>query len=95
LDHTCAAVINNYSERDSIIYIKDGVYYKLFCWGGNDFGQLDIPPALGDSNIRVVKGGSLFSCMIEDRGSVLCWGLNNFGQLRVPDVKHILTQAIH
>jgi alpha-tubulin suppressor-like RCC1 family protein len=63
---------------------------RLFCWGGNDRGQLGdgtlvtrrTPVAVGGSlRFRVVAAGSEHSCGITLAGDATCWGSNFRGQL--------------
>jgi len=64
---------------------------SMWCWGGNDFGQL----GLGDTTSRSVPteivplhgrvahvaAGSNHTCAQTPEGALLCWGDNRFGQL--------------
>ncbi len=64
---------------------------RVWCWGGNDRGQLgdgsfvsrETPvevQGLG-SNVRAVAAGPAHSCAITGVGAIRCWGANNAGQL--------------
>ena len=63
---------------------------RMFCWGGNDEGQLgtggstrlSTPAAVG-SELRfvAVAPGLSHSCAIARGGSLWCWGENDHGQL--------------
>jgi alpha-tubulin suppressor-like RCC1 family protein len=73
LDHTCAVK-------------TDG---SLWCWGGNDRGQLGdgtnvgkvIPKRIFTSGIKKVSAGAKYTCAIKNDSSLWCWGENNSGQL--------------
>lgn len=69
---------------------------KLFCWGGNTYGQLGnnnvgvnspiVPPASisgllsGKTVTDVAAGGDAYVCAIAD-GKPYCWGRNRYNQL--------------
>jgi len=77
LDHSCALE-------------DDGNGSTLWCWGGNDHGQLGdgtteartAPVAVAGSFRSVACGGS-FTCGITDDGNVQCWGSDEDGRLGV------------
>lgn len=63
---------------------------ELFCWGGNDYGQLgdgtedaqSAPTQVGSADDWIhVSAGSWHSCGIREDHSLYCWGRNNDGQL--------------
>jgi alpha-tubulin suppressor-like RCC1 family protein len=72
-DHTCAVK-------------TDG---SLWCWGGNDRGQLGdgtnvgkvIPKRIFASGVKKVSAGAKYTCAIKNDSSLWCWGENNTGQL--------------
>jgi alpha-tubulin suppressor-like RCC1 family protein len=72
-DHTCAVK-------------NDG---SLWCWGGNDRGQLGdgtnvgkvIPKRIFASGVKKVSTGDKYTCAIKNDSSLWCWGENNSGQL--------------
>jgi len=73
-DHTCAI-----DKTD-----------RLWCWGGNDQGQLGLPsnakygaPTLVDKKAtwQQVTIGAKFTCAIKSDKSLWCWGNNEGGQL--------------
>jgi alpha-tubulin suppressor-like RCC1 family protein len=62
----------------------------VFCWGGNDHGQLGIgsledveaPAAVGGALRAVtVSAGGRHTCAVANDGAAFCWGLNDHGQL--------------
>ena len=63
----------------------------LYCWGGNEFGQLGknpeseedgaILPFPGPKNWIELALGVGHSCGLRSTGEVFCWGLNDEGQL--------------
>ncbi|MDB3870679.1 hypothetical protein N9318_00005, partial [Euryarchaeota archaeon] len=66
--------------------------YSLYCWGGNNLGQIgdgttiqrNNPTAVNLPSGRTVTNlslGEYFSCAILDDYSMYCWGSNNYGQL--------------
>lgn len=59
---------------------------ELKCWGGNDFGQTQIPPLKKPT--QIVAGGG-FNCAVDKEG-VKCWGRNDYGQTNVP--KNLLSK---
>ena len=81
-------------------HIAAGEYYicgirtdgTLWCWGGNDSGQLGIGSDTGQDLPRQVTtpaaggwasiaGGSYHTCAIRTDGTLWCWGNNDSGQL--------------
>ncbi|MBX2880237.1 MAG: hypothetical protein KTR32_09915 [Granulosicoccus sp.] len=53
------------------------------CWGGNFYGQLDVPAAA--SPAIAIDAGEAHTCSITTNGSVVCWGLGSNGRTTVPD----------
>jgi alpha-tubulin suppressor-like RCC1 family protein len=62
----------------------------LYCWGGNEFGQLgdgtmtrrSAPTQVGSAQSwRVVSAGGVHTCAIQNDGALFCWGSGAFGQL--------------
>ncbi len=68
---------------------------KVYCWGGNGYGQLgdgtttarSTPVAVSQgalpagATIRQVAAGSSHTCVIASDNKVYCWGYNSYGQL--------------
>ena len=54
----------------------------VVAWGGNDFSQSSVPPAL--TNIVAVAGGSLHSLALKSTGAVAGWGDNTYGAASSP-----------
>ena len=53
------------------------------CWGGNNFGQIDVPQGL--RNPRTIFSGSTHSCSQTDDG-LRCWGFNIFEEVGMPAI---------
>jgi Tol biopolymer transport system component/alpha-tubulin suppressor-like RCC1 family protein len=63
----------------------------VWCWGGNDHGELgdgtqvnrlNPVPVLGlSSGAHAITAGANHACAITSAGGVRCWGFNQFGQL--------------
>jgi alpha-tubulin suppressor-like RCC1 family protein len=80
-EHTCATV-------------TDG---SLWCWGGNQFGQLGVgdtrsrnTPTRVDfadiaTGVSVVTAGGNHTCAAKTDGTLWCWGGNEYGQLGTGD----------
>ena len=88
------------SQNISWKSISLGVYHtcgidksdRLWCWGGNDYGQLG-DGSNADSNYPVlitngqnntwksISLGAYYTCGIDENGKLWCWGSNNNGQL--------------
>ncbi|MCB0393500.1 MAG: hypothetical protein KDD25_03010, partial [Bdellovibrionales bacterium] len=60
--------------RDHLCLIDDG---KVWCYGGNSYGQLDAPFI---SNPITVSAGDRFSCALNAQG-VVCWGREKVGDV--------------
>lgn len=67
---------------------------RLWCWGGNRYGQLGLgggagisAPALvpGDTDFATVVAGWMHTCGATATGSLQCWGNNEEGQLSSGD----------
>ncbi len=64
------------------------VAQQLYCWGGNDSGQLGLgnkinqnqPSLVPLQNVTALAAGDKHTCAVVE-GGVLCWGENAFGQL--------------
>lgn len=62
----------------------------LYCWGGNDYGQLgtgdtkssNTPMAVKkmESGVTAVSAGNAYTCAIQN-GALYCWGYNQQGEL--------------
>lgn len=55
---------------------------KIFAWGDNGVGQLNVPAAAQSGATKVVAG-YYFSLALKD-GGVLAWGDNSYGECNVP-----------
>ncbi len=66
----------------------------VFCWGGNEYGQLGIGttdsqttpqqiPSLSD--VVSIAAGGYHTCAVRGDGTVWCWGSNTSGELGVGD----------
>jgi len=81
IDHSCAALLDR----------------RVFCWGGNNIGQLDTNVPLnymleqvsGIDDALSVSVASLnnesYACILQahNNGNVSCWGANRYGQLGI------------
>ena len=63
---------------------------NLYCWGGNDYGQLgdgtnsnkNIPTRVGiDSDWTHVSSGARHTCGVRNTGELYCWGNDYGGEL--------------
>ena len=54
---------------------------EVFCWGSDDLGQLQVPPA----RFLKIVAGYRHNCGITDEGMVLCWGADDSGQSTPPE----------
>ena len=61
---------------------------SLWCWGGNDYGQLGdgtytdrTTPVQITSGVSSVALGLWHTCAVKTDGSLWCWGDNDYGQL--------------
>lgn len=64
---------------------------RVFCWGGNDYGQLGDGTTISrDRPVEVMSLGTgvlsvaaadQHTCAVTDEGRVMCWGANDSGQL--------------
>ena len=52
------------------------------CWGGNFFGQLDVP--VFNAPLAHIDAGADHTCAIDTNNEAKCWGLNTNLQLDVP-----------
>ena len=52
----------------------------VVCWGGNEYGELEVPPL---NNPVLVATGRNYSCALDADG-VDCWGRSDLQQLEVP-----------
>ncbi len=55
---------------------------KVAAWGGDFYGQLDVPPGL--ENCVAIAGGFYHSLALRADGTVAAWGYNASGQTEVP-----------
>lgn len=73
---------------------------EIFCWGGNDFGQLGVGDTAyrdaPDRVLNIIDGvsvgvGAESACLIRTDGTGWCWGKNDVGQLGngVPSVYEV------
>ena len=53
-------------------------------WGGNDFGQTDVPASLQGTTVTAISAGMHHALALSDNGVVTAWGANDFGQTDVP-----------
>src|SRR4051812_32249079 len=70
--------------------------HSLWCWGGNDIGQLGlgdtkdrlVPRRVGtDADWARVEAGFRHTCGIRAGGSLWCWGWNLHGELGLGDTR--------
>ena len=62
---------------------------SAFCWGDNNFGQLDAPD---DVQFVSISSGTNFSCGVTTDNRVQCWGLDTHGETQPPaDQRYIQT----
>ena len=92
-----AAAIGPPPSRSRVSIVAGGLHTclvaadgRLFCWGGNDQGQLgtsgssrsSTPSAVGsDLRFTAIAPGLGHSCGIARGGALWCWGENDHGQL--------------
>jgi alpha-tubulin suppressor-like RCC1 family protein len=77
----------------------------LYCWGGNQNGQLGIGPPTNSFQEsephRIqsnelwadVAGGRSYTCALTRLGALYCWGLNEDRQLGIPEVDFVNAPA--
>jgi alpha-tubulin suppressor-like RCC1 family protein len=65
--------------RHSAALLSDG---KVRCWGDNNYGQIDVPPAV--TNIAAVSAGGGFTLVLRSNGTVFAWGASANGQTNAP-----------
>lgn len=65
---------------------------EIWCWGGNEYGQLgignydnmNVPTAVtGGHKFASISAGNSHTCGITISGDAYCWGLNYDGQLGI------------
>lgn len=94
-----AAVDSGVTSVGIVQKIATGLYHScvlgstgaVFCWGGNQFGQLgdgmpkvaqtDPSQVVGMSDAEQIGAGNIFTCVLRQGGKVACWGDNFFGQI--------------
>ena len=74
---TPLAIAGGYNH--SLALKSDGT---VAAWGGNGFGQTNIP--VGLSNVVAIAGGGDHSLALKSDGTVAAWGNNGFGQTTIP-----------
>jgi len=74
-------------ENHACALQRDG---RVYCWGENDKGQLDVP---SDKRFIQVTSGWRFSCGLEVTGAVSCWGRNEYGQVNAPYGRYTTVDA--
>src|SRR5690606_1894706 len=66
---------------------------SLYCWGGNEGGQLGTGdrrrssspvPVPSTARLRAVMAGGFHTCALDTEGIALCWGENGDGQIGAP-----------
>eukprot|EP00237_Pycnococcus_provasolii_P006915 CAMPEP_0206125516 /NCGR_PEP_ID=MMETSP1472-20131121/17591_1 /ASSEMBLY_ACC=CAM_ASM_001108 /TAXON_ID=41880 /ORGANISM="Pycnococcus provasolii, Strain RCC251" /LENGTH=335 /DNA_ID=CAMNT_0053516437 /DNA_START=19 /DNA_END=1022 /DNA_ORIENTATION=+ len=60
----------------SVVLDSEG---EVTCWGGNNFGQCDVPETLGPC-VAVAAGGDFTVALRRDDGALFAWGANRQGQ---------------
>ena len=74
---------------------------RVRCWGDNRAGQLNVPPALKEGKIPLLRleAGGFHNCVLSLGGDIQCWGNDEFGQAEVPadlgKAVHIAAGAFH
>jgi len=61
----------------------------VYCWGGNDFGELgdgtllerDTPIAVTLPRVTRIAAGEVHTCALTAGGTVMCWGDNSYGEV--------------
>lgn len=67
---------------------KDG---KVYSWGQNLEGALDIPSEVADETIAKIAVGDRHALALTENGDIIGWGYNNFNQDQLPfEVKNRL-----
>jgi alpha-tubulin suppressor-like RCC1 family protein len=80
----CTAVATGWYHTCAI-----GTNGRLYCWGGNQFGQLgqgdgafrNTPIVVGSATWKSVAAGLGHTCGVHSDGTLWCWGRNTRGQL--------------
>ncbi|MBU1242238.1 hypothetical protein KKD52_11605, partial [Myxococcota bacterium] len=80
--------------RHTCAQVDEAGVWRLYCWGGNEYGQLgtgDTLPSVTPVHVAAITGNiSLIAAarrntcaLMEVNDQLLCWGSNEFGQLGV------------
>jgi alpha-tubulin suppressor-like RCC1 family protein len=76
---------------------------EMYCWGGNQNGQLGIGPptssfqesepqrVMSEEQWADVDGGRSYTCALNREGALFCWGLNEDRQLGIDTADFIST----
>eukprot|EP00801_Mesodinium_rubrum_P002473 Mrub_02473.p1 GENE.Mrub_02473~~Mrub_02473.p1 ORF type:complete len:455 (+),score=125.16 Mrub_02473:248-1612(+) len=84
-NQTIAELLNSLKSKILDMY-NEQPFYHLKCWGGNQFGQSDVPEThqvLLANQSASVKSGSWYTCLLYD-GRLSCFGLDKDGQSTPP-----------
>jgi len=77
---------------------------NVYCWGGNENGQLGRNATLNsatpvqvefpnDERMKAIDVNSDYTCSLSEDGELFCWGSNSFGQLGVGTIEDSRTPS--
>jgi len=81
------SVTNGMPALSNVISVANGIALRsdgtVAVWGGNIFGETNVPAGLSDV-IAVSSSGGTHRVILRANGTVVAWGNNNYGQTNVP-----------
>ena len=85
-------VTNSVGSVTSSVATLTVVRLMVVAWGGNNYGQTNVPVAA--TNVMAIAGGGYHSLALQTNGTVVAWGLDTSGQTDVPaDLTNVVAIA--
>lgn len=90
--------VNSDLKKVGIDMIQNGISFsiglgndgKLYTWGSDASGALDIPSNIANKKIEKLAVGDKHALVLTKNGEIFGWGYNNFNQTTVPaDIKSL------